>query len=150
MHNTVAVVVALLVSGVVCLLIELPRRRALAPYWTRRCQGREWRVRFGRGAKTDVREFLSLVVDSFGFGRRRRLWFGPDDSLFAIYRACNPRPGWPDACELEAFSKLLSARYGIDLSSIWHEQLTLGEIFERTSAASTAQADVRRALWHHA
>jgi propanediol dehydratase small subunit len=97
---------------------EVPRHRALRSYWTRSCQGRAWRRRFPAATPAEIRAFLGIVVENFGFGARRRLAFSPDDVLLEIYRACYSVEGWPDALELETLARALEHRYGVDLVSI--------------------------------
>jgi hypothetical protein len=38
----------------------------------------------------------------------------------------------PDALELETFAAKLERQYGLPLTGIWRDTLTLGEIFEAT------------------
>lgn len=41
--------------------------------------------------------------------------------------------------ELETFASDLSARYGVQLDSIWSERLTLGEVFSAVQAAEKTE-----------
>ena len=120
----------------IALLISIPtwirRRRALRLYWDRACMGIRWRRRFPKAPKEQIREFLTIFVEAFCF-RQRRTCFSPDDRVMDVYRACYPpRGGLADAMELETLSLSFEKRYGIDLAGIWREDITLGELYERT------------------
>ncbi len=101
-------------------------------YWQRSCTGRAWRRAFPDASKDEIRAFLRLFVDSFAFRPRRSLQFAPQDEILAVYRALYPVKGWPDALELETLADQLQRAYGIDLASIWSDQLTMGDIFMNT------------------
>ncbi|TLY90399.1 MAG: hypothetical protein E6K40_17245 [Gammaproteobacteria bacterium] len=104
-------------------------------YWERSCAGRAWLKEFPTAQSDDVRSFLVLFVGSFGFPRKRALQFAPNDRLLDIYRALYPLKNMPDALELETFAKRVEATYGLDLVRIWREDITLGEVFAKTTAA---------------
>ncbi len=54
----------------------------------------------------------------------------------AIYHVIYPPTCTPvDSFELETFDVKLSKRYGLELLSIWREDLTLGEVFEKVKTA---------------
>jgi propanediol dehydratase small subunit len=93
------------------------------------CQGRAWRSAFPSASKASIRKYLQVFVDAFAFPASKRLTFGPDDSVLAIYRQLYPSRWIPDALELETFAKDLEALWGVRLESMWSEQLTLGEVF---------------------
>ena len=40
--------------------------------------------------------------------------------------------GMGDALELETFEELLADGYRVDLTAVWHDHITLGEIFRHT------------------
>jgi len=98
-------------------------------YRQRRCMGRQWRLRFPNASKQDIRHFLWLFVSAFAIRRCNALLFGPDDELLAIYKARYPSKLTPDALEFEILVKNIQRTHRVDLSSIWHERLTLGELF---------------------
>jgi len=54
-------------------------RRRLKRYWERSCTGRAWLKEFPTSQSGEVRRFLFLFVDSFGFSRKRALQFAPTD-----------------------------------------------------------------------
>jgi len=115
------------------LLPEVLARRALMKkYWNRPCSGFFWRREFPNSSKTEIRQFLDLFVQAFGFSRRRRLCFLPTDKVMEVFHTINP-PGWADAMELESLCKEMKKKYQLDLAPVWKEDLTLGEIFSRAT-----------------
>ena len=127
---------ALLAISVIALLISLPTwirsRRALRLYWDRGCMGIRWRRRFPNSPKSEMREFLTIFVEAFGFSHKRRTCFSPDDRVLDVYRADYPPGSLADNLELETLGLRLGKRYGIDFAAVWREDLTLGELYERT------------------
>ncbi len=110
-------------------------QKTLNPYWQRVCAGIRWRRRFPSSSKSDIRDFLSLVVDSFGFPKSRRCCFRPDDKVMDLYHALHPPGSWIDDMELDTLCASLEKRYRIDFTPLWREDITLGEIYERTSGS---------------
>ena len=100
------------------------------PYRNRPCQGRPWLRRFPDSSKSEIREFLVLFVESFGFRHREKLQFSPDDELLKIYRAIYPKDTGMDGCEFESLSQLFEKRYRVSLKGAWRDDLTLGQLFE--------------------
>jgi len=98
-------------------------------YRQRQCMGRQWRSRFPNASKQDIRHFLWLFASAFAIRRRNALLFGPDDELLSIYRARYPSRLTPDALEFEILAKDIHRVHQVELGSIWHERLTLGELF---------------------
>lgn len=113
-------------------LAEVARRRALRKLSDRGCTGRRWRQCFPDAKADEIREFLQFFGDSFGFATGRYLSFRPDDSVLELYLALNP-PDWSigDNMEFEELADGLQKRYAVTLSDIWHDQITLGELFQR-------------------
>ncbi|MCV2350651.1 hypothetical protein [Paucibacter sp. Y2R2-4] len=99
------------------------------PYRSRLCQGAAWRKAFPGAPKEEVREFLEVFVKAFAFRSSSRLNFAPDDSILAIYRTLYPNRWTPDSLEVESFAKQVEDRYRIGFAKVWHEHLTLGELF---------------------
>jgi hypothetical protein len=91
--------------------------------------GIRWRRRFPDSPKTEIREFLSALVDAFGFRQSRRCCFSPDDKLMDIYHAVVPPGSLSDSMEIESFALRLEKRYGIDLFKTWRDDITLGELY---------------------
>ena len=108
------------------------RRRALQKFWDRACTGVLWRRRFPDSNKTEIRAFLGVLIDAFGFHASRRCSFSPDDKLADIYRAVFPPGSLSDNMELESFAMRLEKLYGIDLFAGDRFDITLGEIYEQT------------------
>ncbi len=98
-------------------------------YRKRHCQGREWRRCFPNSSKQSIRQFLDLFASSFAIKPRHALKFCPDDELLAIYRARYPSRLLPDALELETLVQDLRDKHGIALMDVWHDRLTLGDLF---------------------
>ncbi|HWQ91507.1 MAG TPA: hypothetical protein VN673_07530 [Clostridia bacterium] len=69
-------------------------------------------------------------------GRRRRCRFLPEDSVMDVYHAVYPLGSVVDGMELESFCRGLKTRYGIDVAESWREDITLGEIYEKTHRAA--------------
>ena len=114
------------------------RRVALAmgappqSYVARKCQGAAWRRAYPASSAASIRSFLSLFTNAFAFADSYALHFAPTDRPMSIYRALYPRLGWSDALEVETLRDALASRHGIQLGEIWHDDLTLGEIFQQT------------------
>ncbi len=102
-----------------------------------RLPGKGWRNAFPASSGQDIREFLSLFVEAFAFSQKERLNLNPEDTILQIYRARYPSKWTPDALEVETLAKDIEARYGFSLENVWHEQLTLGELFQVTQKART-------------
>ena len=107
----------------------------MARFWTRACTGIRWRRRFPESPTPDIREFLDIFTDAFGFSSASRCYFSPDDRVLEVYRALYPDRFMADALELETLESRLRQRYGIDMESFWREDITLGEVFSFTKAA---------------
>jgi hypothetical protein len=124
----------LLVVGLLATIpFEIKARRRLRVYWDRRCTGIQWRRRFPSASKHDIRAFLDAFVDGFGFPRKRRLCFSPDDKVIDVYRTLYPTPGWgADSLEMETLVTLLEKRYGLDVARLPQREYTLGELFALT------------------
>lgn len=43
-----------------------------------------------------------------------------------------PIKGWPDSLELETFALRVEKTHGVDLRGMWRDDLTIGEIFEKS------------------
>jgi len=107
------------------------RKVALQAYWHRGAGDQDWKEAFPSAGTDEVQRFLFLFVDAFAFSRNRASKFLPSDRVYAVYRALYPNKGLPDALEVETFARGLKERYGVALSEIWNNELTLGQIFNR-------------------
>jgi hypothetical protein len=108
-------------------------------YAQRSCAGARWRRRFPLAQQAEIREFLSLFLDAFGFRGKYRLHFDPDDKIMDVYRAVPRLAG--DHLELECLMMKLEERYGLDMEECLRAELTLGELF---ALATTARAAARQ------
>jgi hypothetical protein len=116
---------------------EVQAMMALRPYWRRPCAGIRWRRRFPETPKREIREFLDMFIKAFGFQHRQRLCFRPEDRVMDVYHAIYP-PGSAivDGMKLESLCLSLRKRYGVDVAESWREDITLGELYERTHPAT--------------
>jgi hypothetical protein len=113
----------------------LPRR-----YSGRDCQGPEWKRSFPSASNDQIRAFLITFVDAFAFKRTEKLKLNPGDQVLDIYRTLYPSKEMPDAMELETLAVDLRRNYGLNLSAIWNDRLTLGELFEHAVLKRIASA----------
>lgn len=125
--------IVVLIATVWVVIVHIRVRRNLRVYWERPCMGTQWRARFPNATKDEIREFLTLFVVEMGFSAKRRLAFAPDDRVMDVYRALYPpQLTIGDSMELETIAAELQRRYGMDLTGLDREDVTLGEVFERT------------------
>jgi len=129
----------LIIFGVVglCLLGVIFGGQLPRPYRNRSCQGRGWKTAFPSASKQDIRDFLSLFVSAFAFREKEKLKLNPEDQILAVYRALYPSKWMADALELETLSEDIERKYGVSPQRLWHEQLTLGELFASTRKVVT-------------
>jgi propanediol dehydratase small subunit len=106
---------------------QLPR-----PYRGRPCQGKRWRIAFPDAPNDDIRTFLSDFTDAFAFPDKEKLKFSPDDTILQVYRALYSRKWMADALEVETLEENIESKYRIKFDAIWHENLSLGELFAVT------------------
>ena len=72
-----AFLVIAVIAIVLTWLVQRQRRRALRRFWDRPCMGIRWRRRFPDAPQPELREFLTILVDAFGFDHQRRTCFSP-------------------------------------------------------------------------
>jgi propanediol dehydratase small subunit len=127
-------IIIVVLSLVLAVFFEILRWHAVRPLYQRECAGIRWRRRFPKASSDEIREFLRLFVDAFGFPRKHRLRFRPEDRVMDLYHALNP-PNWSagDNMELESLLEDFQRRYHVDLAPLWREDLTLADIFAHTS-----------------
>jgi len=101
----------------------------------RNCMGRHWKAEFPEHSASDIRSFLIFFVDAFAFDRKDKLQFKPSDKLLVIYRELYPHKWQADALEFETLAEDLHKQYGIDFGSLWHDDLTLGELYHALNKA---------------
>ena len=145
---------ALLLIAVMALflvvLMKLAREFTLQRFWDRHCMGIRWRRRFPDAPKADIREFLTILVDAFGYSHTRRTCFSPDDRVMDIYRAAYPLGNFDDNMELEKLMENLEERYGFGPTSVCREDITLGELYEharKRAAERLGCTDPAKAPW---
>lgn len=124
--------IIVLLAAVIFVLSSVRERQRMRRYLDRACAGFRWRRRFPQASKSELREFLDIFVEAFGFRQSWRLYFAPDDRVMDVYRTIYPIRGTPDGMELETLGLSLEKRYGMDFLTIWREDITLGEIYEQT------------------
>ncbi len=98
-------------------------------YRNRSCMGKRWKEQFPNSRKEDIRDFLILFTDSFAFSSDDKLKFEPHDKLLDIYRDLYPLKWSADALEFETLTDELNNKYQVKLNEIWHDNLTLGELY---------------------
>lgn len=110
---------------------EMERRQRLRLYWDRPCQGTRWKRRFPTAPGGEIRAFLTVFAeDAFGFERKRRLCFSPDDKVRDVYHAAYPPELFhADGLELETLVYDLEKKHGVEVISSCREDTTLGELF---------------------
>lgn len=127
------VLILTLVLFVFALGLALGRRLPIG-FRDRACQGRTWRREYPKATKAQIRTFLHVFVEAFGFDKTDSLRFSPHDSILTVYRALYPSQWTPDSLEFETWALMLEKRYGHNLSDLWNDQLTLGELFRAIEA----------------
>ena len=107
-------------------------RQKMRYYLERGCTGFRWRRRFPQSSKSEIREFLDIFVEAFGYRQSWRLCFAPDNRVMDFYRIRYPIRGEPDGMELEDLVTRLQKRYGVDILHSWREDITLADLFTQT------------------
>jgi hypothetical protein len=98
-------------------------------FYDRRCTGRAWLKQFPSAQKAEIREFLEVFVVAFALDAKKRLSFAPDDKIIDVYRTLYPE-GWrADALEHVEWNQACKQRYRVDLSTYFHDDTTLGDLF---------------------
>jgi propanediol dehydratase small subunit len=103
---------------------DLPKK-----YRMRNCTGKHWKSKFPATSKEDVRRFLFIFTDAFAFSRKQKLKFEPDDKILDIYKTLYPSEWMTDSLEVETLAEDIEREYNINFTNVWHENLTLGELF---------------------
>jgi propanediol dehydratase small subunit len=130
--------IVLLLALLFAVVLEVTERTRLRKFLDRPCAGIRWHRRFPTVPHNEIREFLSIFTAAFAFDEKHRGRFAPDDQLLAIYRARYvPHVSLDDFMEFESLTESLATHYGIDLPSVWRDDLTLGELFAITQKRST-------------
>ncbi|MCH4296697.1 hypothetical protein MJ923_20545 [Shewanella sp. 3B26] len=104
-------------------------------YKVRSCTGKHWKTAFPHSTKEDIRKFLLLFTDAFAFSPKQKLKFEPEDKILDIYKALYPKKWMADSLEIETLAEDIEKVYQIDFASIWHENLTLGDLYSQVQNA---------------
>src|SRR5688572_6420543 len=112
------IVIAVFVVAIL-VLSSIQQRRIMSRFWLRRCTGFIWRRRFPHASKNEIREFLDIFIDAFGFAQARRLCFAPEDRVMDVYRTLYSPGSLSDSMELEDFVRDLQRRYRVDILGSW-------------------------------
>ena len=129
----IIILIALLIMAVMVEVrydLFFPKR-----YKNRKCTGKKWKTAFPDAQKEELRKFLNLFTDAFAFSQKNKLKFEPTDGLLEIYREVYPSKWMPDGLELETLAESIEKEYGVSFNDIWHENLTLGELFKEVKNA---------------
>jgi len=123
-------IIWILILGIFTWIItyNIPRKYRIRP-----CTGRNWNKAFPKTSKVEIRKFLVLFTSAFAFSSKNKLKFKPEDKILDIYQTLYPYQWMADSLEIEILAEDLEAEYGINLNSLWHDDLTLGEIFYKTT-----------------
>ncbi len=128
-------------ATVVTVAILIAERLRIRNLLDRPFAGIRWHRRFPNAKHDDIREFLAQFTEAFALDSIHRGKFSPDDQPMALYDARYiPHLAMDDHFEFESLDEVLDSRYGIDLSSVWHKDMTLGELFALTQLTSTPRA----------
>ncbi|HNQ24440.1 MAG TPA: hypothetical protein PKK06_15245 [Phycisphaerae bacterium] len=100
-------------------------------YRGRGCMGRAWKRRFPDASGAEIRRFLTIFIEAFGFREQQRLKFAPDDKLMGVYRAMYPWWRVGDCIETEVLLMNLEDEYKTEYpEQLVSGNVTLGGIFE--------------------
>ena len=104
-------------------------------YRQRHCMGKNWKAAFPENSKSEIRSFLIFFTDAFAFDENDKLQFEPSDKLLTIYQKLYPKKWQADAMEFEILAEGLQKHHDIDFASLWHGDLTLGELYHAFNKA---------------
>jgi propanediol dehydratase small subunit len=128
----IQIAVIVFFAVVILVLGFIQERQKLRRFLERGCAGFRWRRRFPQASKSEIREFLDIFVEAFGFRRSWRLSFAPDDRVMDVYRTLYPAGSLTDNMELESLVGDLQKRFGVDILGSWQEDITLADLFIQT------------------
>ncbi len=116
---------------VVAIFTYYGRSKYTKIYRDRKCMGRYWFKAFPTASKEEIRQFLAMFVEAFGFSQKLRCQFEPGDSLIELYKAA--QAGFRvDNYEFEMLFTGIEETYDIDaqpLCELIDDGMTLGELF---------------------
>jgi len=144
-----AFVIIAIIVVVLALSAYLWEGNAPKPYNERSCTGRDWKSEFPNVSKEMIREYLECFVDGMAFNSKERLKFEPSDEILKVYQSIyGGKTPLSDAMELETFFLNLTKEFQVTseyLEKVWHEHLTLGELFGHIIAQQGTPADPKNA-----
>lgn len=133
--TAVATFIFLAAGAAVCWWARAPSQLPL-PFRDRSCQGKLWKNAFPSSTKEELRDFLYFFTAAFAFSNKDVLRFSPNDTILHIYRALYPSKWTSDALEVETLAKDFESKYGVHFEDIWHDELSLGELFLRSRGSA--------------
>ncbi|MDP5136516.1 hypothetical protein ORJ04_11215 [Rheinheimera baltica] len=129
--DTVLVIIVFLFLAVSLIFSEaLPKK-----YKDRKCEGRAWKKAYPLSPSDEIRSFLSVFVGAFAFNDQHKLKFNPNDKLIDIYKLLYPHKWQADVMEFETLADDLKFKYNLSFTEVWHDELTLGELFAKVQNA---------------
>ena len=145
-----AIIIIAIIVFILALSAYFGEGNAPTPYNVRSCTGKNWKREFPEVSKEMIREYLECFVDGMAFNSKERLKFEPSDEVLDVYQAIyGGKTPFADALELETFSINLEKSFHVlpnFLEEVWHEHLTLGELFSRIIAQQGTPADPKTAV----
>jgi hypothetical protein len=126
------IIVIVFFAVLIFVLADINTRRAMRRFVVRGCAGFRWRRRFPKASKQEIREFLDVFIEAFGFKQSWRLSFAPDDRVMDVYHTLYGGKPLADGMELETLVGDLQKRYRVDILGSWREDITLGDLFTQT------------------
>lgn len=114
-------------------------RQYLRELRKRPCAGIRWVRRFPDASHAEIRAFLNRFAEAFVYRTSDACRFGPDDPLLTIYHDRFVHLTLDDYGEFESLEEMLNAGYSLSLPAVWHEKLSLGELFALTRSGGRPQ-----------
>jgi propanediol dehydratase small subunit len=115
-----------------------------SPYRGRNCNGKAWKAAFPSATKESIRLFLDCFVDGMALSSKIKLKFHPNDQVIDVHRSLYfGKTPEVDQMECETFLENLSNDFNIELDELvksWHEQVTLGELYEKVTTPPSTGA----------
>jgi len=135
MDKTSVLIVILIFAIILSLPTTIESRKRLKKYWVRKdyFSAKKWKSKFPNSSKDEIRKYLQVFVDGFAFNNKKKLKFEPEDKIIDIYNSLYPKGllgRGADSLEFETFFLYLEEEYGLDASTFWCDDMTLGDVFE--------------------
>jgi len=128
------VIVAVGGGAIWSIICEYHRRKYFRKISGRSDSRPDWALAVPNVPEQAVLDFLRFFADCFSISEKYVWKLRPTDTLSEVYQTLHP-PKWSlnDNLEFEILQKWLRNKKQFDLRSVWHEQLTLSELFTRLS-----------------